>query len=202
MKGFIGFTKRNLLIYFKDIQSVFFSVMTSIIVLGLYLLFLRNNFVDAITSALGDLEKLIDMSDCDVLVDGILLSGVIGTAMITVPFNCLSTIIKDKENKIDYDISATPLKRWQINLSYFLSSAVSAFFMTGVILTVGLVALSQTGVLHMAPEMILGAYGVVLLGCISATAFFMIIMLFFKSSSASSAFFGILSASPGFVIGA
>ena len=202
MKGFIGLTKRNLLKYFMDIQSVFFSVMTSIIVLGLYLLFLRNNFVDAITSALGELEKLIDMSDCDVLVDGILLSGVIGTAMITVPFNCLSTIIKDKENKIDYDISATPLKRWQIILSYFLSSAVSAFFMTGVILTVGLVALSQTGDLHMAPEMIMGAYGVVLLGCISATAFFMIIMLFFKSSSASSAFFGILSAASGFVIGA
>lgn len=48
MNKFIGLTKRNLLIFFKDKQSVIFSLMTSIIVFVLYLLFLRGTFVDAI----------------------------------------------------------------------------------------------------------------------------------------------------------
>ena len=41
MKGFIGFTKRNLLVYFKDKQAILFSLLTSIIVFVLYLLFLK-----------------------------------------------------------------------------------------------------------------------------------------------------------------
>lgn len=202
MKGFIGLTKRNLLIYFKDFQSVIFSLLTSIIVFALYLLFLKNNFVSAITSALGDLEMLIDMKDCDTLVNGFLLTGVLGSAMITVPYNCLSTIIKDRENKIDYDISATPLKRWQIILSYFSSSALSSIIMTAVILTVGLAVISGMGSTYISSKMVVAAYGIIVLGSISATAFFMIIVLFFKSSSASGAFFGMLSAASGFVIGA
>ena len=46
MKGFIGLTKRNMLVYFKDRQAVIFSLLTSIIVFTLYMLFLRNMYVD------------------------------------------------------------------------------------------------------------------------------------------------------------
>jgi len=43
MRKFVGLTKRNLLIYFKDIQSIFFSMLTPIIVLVLYVLFLKGD---------------------------------------------------------------------------------------------------------------------------------------------------------------
>ena len=202
MRKFAGLTKRNLLIYFKDIQSVIFSLLTSIIVFVLYLLFLKGTFVDAIHSSMRGLEAIVEASDVEMLANGILLVGILGTAMITVPFNCLSTIIKDRENKIDYDISATPINRWQIILSYFLASAISAFIMSEIILTAGLIILSNMGNLYLTVNLALAAYGVVLLGAVSATAFFMIVVLFFKSSSASGAFFGMLSAAAGFVIGA
>ena len=52
MRGFIGLTKRNLLMYFKDIQSVIFSLLTSIIVFMLYMLFLKSSFIDAIEGGL------------------------------------------------------------------------------------------------------------------------------------------------------
>lgn len=202
MRGFAGLTKRNLLIYFKDIQSVIFSLLTSIIVFVLYLLFLKGTFLDAVNGAMAGLEEIIPSSDVEMLVNGLLLVGILGSAMITVPYNCLSTIVRDREQKIDYDISATPIRRWQIIMSYFLASTISAFVMTGIILTVGLAILSGMGDLHMSSQMILSAYGTVLLGAVSATAFFMIVVLFFKSSSASGAFFGMLSAAAGFVIGA
>lgn len=202
MRGFIGLTRRNLLIYFKDIQSVIFSLLTSIIVFVLYLLFLKGTFIDAIDSAMQGLENIVDAQDVEMLVNGILLVGILGSAMITIPYNCLSTVVKDREQKIDYDISATPIKRWQIVLSYFLASTISAFVMTGILLTAGLAILSGMGNLHMTVHMLLAAYGVVLLGAVSSTALFMIVVLFFKSSSASGAFFGMLSAAAGFVIGA
>ena len=202
MRGFVGFTKRNLMLYFKDVQSVIFSLLTSIIVFVLYLLFLKGTFMDAIEGAMQGLESLVSNADIDILVSGILLTGIIGSALITIPYNCLSIIVKDRENRVDYDILATPLRRWQIILSYFMASTISAFFTTGIILTIGLTILSAMGNLHMSVLSVAAAYGVTLLGAVSATAFFMIVVLFFQSASASGAFFGILSAAAGFVIGA
>lgn len=203
MRKFVGLTKRNLLIYFKDIQSVLFSMLTSIIVFVLYLLFLKSTFVDAIEGSMQGLEEFVRAGEIDMLANGILLTGILGSAMITVPYNCLSTIIRDRENKIDYDISATPIKRWQIIVSYFTASTISSFVMTAIILTVGIAILSgQQGELYLTIKSIASLYGITLLGAVSATAFFMLVVLFFKTSSASGAFFGMLSAAAGFVIGA
>ena len=205
MKSYMGLTKRNLLIYFKDKQSILFSLLTSIIVFALYMLFLKSSFADAIDSVLGNIPAIserINSEDIDMLTSFILLAGIIGSAMITVPYNCLQTVVNDRENGIDRDILATPVKRWQIVLSYFTASGLSAMIMNGIILTVGLIVLRINGNLYMEASDLLGTYLVVALGCLSSTAVFMMIVPFFRSSSACGAFFGILSAVSGFVIGA
>ena len=76
MKDFIGLTKRNILIYFKDVLAIIFSLMTSMIVFVLYLLFLKGTFVDALTSTMRGLENIVNSGDIDMFVNGILLSGV------------------------------------------------------------------------------------------------------------------------------
>jgi len=158
--------------------------------------------VDAIESAAEGLEGLIRTKDIEMLANGLLLTGILGSSMITVPYNTLITIVKDRENKIDYDISATPISRVQIILSYFTASALSAFIMASVIMTAGFVILSFQGNLYLTAADVLFLFEITLLGSVSATALFMIVVLFFQSSSASGAFLGILSAGAGFVIGA
>lgn len=205
MRGFLGLTKRNLLLFFKDKQSILFSLLTSMIVLALYLLFLKDTFVNAMDSAINQfpgLSSLIGKNDKDMFANLILLTGILGSAMITVPYNCLITLVKDRENKVDYDILATPLKRGQIILSYFVSAAFSSVILTGIILAVGLVTICMHGDIYLGTIDILKAFGVVALGSISATSIFMIVVLFLKSVSASGALFGLLSAVSGFVIGA
>lgn len=202
MKDFMGFTRRNLLIYFKDKLAILFSLLTSIIVFVLYLLFLKGTFVEAMKGTMRGLENIVNSGDIDMFVNGILLSGILGSAMITVPYTCLQTIVKDREAGVDSDICATPLKRWKIILSYFASSSICSFIMTSLILTVGLVVLSFMGDIHLGIASLLSAYGLMLLGSVSSTALFMLILLFFKSTATSTAFFGILSAAAGFVIGA
>lgn len=205
MNKFMGLTKRNLLIFFKDKPAILFSMLTSLIVLVLYLLFLKGTFVDAFNSSLDSAEglsTLIKSEDVNMFVNVTLLVGMMGTAMITVPYSCLTTIVKDRENKIDYDISATPIKRWQIILSYYTAASISACIMTGILLTIGLVILNANGDMMLGAEDILKAYGIVILGSVSATGIFMTLMLFFKTSQSASAFFGLLSAAAGFVIGA
>lgn len=205
MRGFLGLTKRNLLLFFKDKQSILFSLLTSMIVLALYLLFLKDIFVSAMDSAINQfpsLSSLIDKNDKEMFANLILLTGILGSAMITVPYNCLITLVKDRENKVDYDILATPLKRGQIIFSYFVSAALSSAILTSMILAIGLGVIGMQGDIYLETSEIVKAFGVVVLGSISATSIFMIVVLFFKSVSASGAFFGMLSAASGFIIGA
>ena len=205
MRGILGLIKRNLLLFFKDWQSILFSLLTSIIVLVLYLLFLKGTFVSAMQSAMEQYPGLVSMiaeTDIDMFANLLLLTGILGSAMISVPFSCITTLVRDRANKVDYDILATPLKRGQIIFAYFVSAVLSSTLLTGFILAIGLVGVSLQGDTHLNAIQLVKSFAVVALGSISASAIFMIVVLFFKSVSACEAFFGILSAASGFVIGA
>jgi len=205
MRGILGFIKRNVLLFFKDWQSILFSLLTSIIVLVLYLLFLKGTFVSAIQSAMEQypgLASMVPQKDIDMFANLFLLSGILGSAMISVPFSCITVLVKDRANKVDYDILSTPLKRGQIIFAYFVSAVLTSTLLTDIILAVGLIGIRMQGNMYLNASQVIKAFSVVALGSISASAIFMIIVLFFKTVSACETFFGILSAASGFVIGA
>lgn len=205
MRGISGLIKRNLLLFFKDWQSILFSLLTSIIVLILYLLFLKGTFVSAIQSAMEQypgLASMVPQKDIDMFANLFLLSGILGSAMISVPFSCITVVVKDRANKVDYDILATPMKREQIIFAYFVSAVLTSTLLTDIILAVGLIGIRMQGNMYLNISQVVKAFSIVALGSISASAIFMIIVLFFKTVSACEAFFGILSAASGFVIGA
>ena len=205
MRGILGFIKRNVLLFFKDWQSILFSLLTSIIVLVLYLLFLKGTFVSAIQSAMEQYPGLASMvlqKDIDMFANLFLLSGILGSAMISVPFSCITVLVKDRANKVDYDILATPMKRGQIIFAYFVSAVLTSTLLTDIILAVGLIGIRMQGNMYLNISQVVKAFSIVALGSISASAIFMIVVLFFKTVSACEAFFGILSAASGFVIGA
>lgn len=205
MRGILGFIKRNVLLFFKDWQSILFSLLTSIIVLVLYLLFLKGTFVSAIQRAMEQypgLASMVPQKDIAMFANLFLLSGILGSAMISVPFSCITVLVKDRANKVDYDILATPMKREQIILAYFISAVLTSILLNSIILAVGLIGIRMQGNMYLNISQVVKAFSVVALGSISASAIFMIIVLFFKTFSACEAFFGILSAASGFVIGA
>ena len=205
MRGILGFIKRNVLLFFKDWQSILFSLLTSIIVLVLYLLFLKGTFVSAIQSAMEQypgLASMVPQKDIDMFANLFLLSGILGSAMISVPFSCITVLVKDRANKVDYDILATPMKRGQIIFAYFVSAVLTSILLNSIILAVGLIGIRMQGNMYLNISQVVKVFSVVALGSISASAIFMIVVLFFKSVSACEAFFGILSAASGFVIGA
>ena len=205
MRGILGLIKRNLLLFFKDWQSILFSLLTSIIVLVLYLLFLKGTFVSAMQSAMEQypgLASMVPQKDIDMFANLFLLSGILGSAMISVPFSCITALVKDRANKVDYDILATPLKRGQIIFAYFASAVLTSILLNSIILAVGLIGIRMQGNMYLNASQVVKAFSIVALGSISASAIFMIVVLFFKTVSACEAFFGILSAASGFVIGA
>ena len=202
IRGFIGLTKRNMLVFFTDKGTLFFSMLTPMIILLLYILFLKNSLLSSLQDAATGLENLVAAKDMEQFVNGLLLTGIISSALITIPYNALEIIVRDREDRVDLDMLSTPVKRFEIILSYFCAAVISAFMQAMVVLAVGIGILSMSGDMYLSAADIVKLVGAVFLGTVSSTSVFMVVMMFFKSMGTCGAFMGILSAVSGFVIGA
>ena len=202
LRGFLGLTKRNMLVFFTDKGTLFFSMLTPMIILLLYILFLKNSLLSSLQNAATGLENLVAEKDIAQFVNGLLLTGIISSALITIPYNALEIIVRDREDRVDLDMLSTPVKRFEIILSYFCAAVISAFMQTMVVLAVGIGILSMSGDMYLTALDIVKLVGAVFLGTVSSTSVFMVVMMFFKSMGTCGAFMGILSAVSGFVIGA
>ena len=202
LRGFLGLTKRNMLVFFTDKGTLFFSMLTPMIILLLYILFLKNSLLSSLQDAATGLENLVEAKDMAQFVNGLLLTGIISSALITIPYNALEIIVRDREDRVDLDMLSTPVKRFEIILSYFCAAVISAFMQAMVVLAVGIGILSMSGDMYLTALDIAKLVGAVFLGTVSSTSVFMVVMMFFKSMGTCGAFMGILSAVSGFVIGA
>lgn len=202
INSYRGITTRNIRVFLKDKMAILLSLLTQIIVLGLYLIFLKSSYVEAIKQSLDGLENLINNRDIETLVNSWLIAGVIGTSVVTAALNSLSVMVSDKQEKIDFDYNASSVKGVVVVMSYFSGAVVSTFFISSILLTAGLIFLAITGTFIYTAFEIIILYALVLLGSISASIILMAIISFFKKSSTLSAFGIMVSAAIGFVVGA
>jgi multidrug/hemolysin transport system permease protein len=191
-----------MLVFFTDKGTLFFSMLTPMIILLLYILFLKNNLLSSLQDAATGLGSLISANDMDQFVNSLLLTGIISSALITIPYNALEIMVRDREDRVDLDMLSTPVKRFEIILSYFCAAVTSAFMQTMIVLLFGIGVLVVSGDLYLSAGDAVRLVLAVFLGTVSSTAVFMVVMMFFKNMGTCGAFMGILSAISGFVIGA
>ena len=200
--AYLGMTKRNILMFFKDKSTMFFSMLAPLIVFVLYIVFLKDTYLSGIYKDVEPLKEFFDINDIENVANAWLLAGVLGTCTITVALNSLQVMVGDKEKKIDYDYNSSPISGSIVVLSYFTGAFINTFLISAGILSVGLIVLSLIGNLYLTATTVVLLFLVTILGCASSTLIMMIVVSFFKSSSALGAFSGIISAVVGFVIGA
>ncbi len=111
-------------------------------------------------------------------------------------------MVQDKQEKIDFDYNASPIKGSTVVLSYFSGAVVNTILISSILLTAGFVFIAMTGGFIYTVTDLLSIYGLVILGSISATLILMFIASFFKKNSTLSSFGVLISAAIGFVIGA
>ena len=103
--------KRHLLIYLRDRWAIFFSFLSVFIILGLFVLFLRNTF---------DLSE----PDVDYMVYAWILSGVLMVSTVTVPLGFLGIMVVDLETKRLNDFYVAPIPRKTIVFSYLIAAII------------------------------------------------------------------------------
>ena len=195
------FAKRNLLAFFRERTTVFFSLLSPLIVLMLYIFFLGDVQVDSIMSAIPEGipadEKLIKS-----FVDSWLIAGIMCVSTMTVALNSMLVMVADKEKKINRDFLSAPVKPYVLTLGYYLSFYAITFIICFAVLLVGMIYLAARGAFYITASDFFVSVGILLLSVMNSTVVLMFIMSFIKSGSASGAFSGIFSAISGFIVGA
>lgn len=202
MKRLLAFTQRNLMVYLKNKSSIFFSVLTSVIVLGLYLLFLRDNYTQPLIEVADQMSLGLSAKDISLLSDEVIIAATISLSTITIPVTVLQNVVNDKEKRIDYDILSSPLKRWEIILGYFLSAVIASFALSSLLTTIAWIYLYFQADTAVNTRNMLQIYSLNLLSSLSSSALYMIVVSFIQRQASFSSFYGLFSAMIGFIVGA
>lgn len=191
-------TLRNIKLYFKDKMTFLVSLITPLILLVLFIAFLKSTYEDSILSIIQGFD--LDQSLIDALTGGWLFSSVLATSCITVAF-CSGMMVIDKINRANIDFMVSPVKKSTLQLSYVLANFFSTFIITFVLLIVGLIYLACVGFYITFVDILLIVFGIIitsLFGTILAN----IIWTFTHSQGVVSGVCTLVSALYGFICGA
>ena len=137
-------TARNMKLYFKNKMTFFMSMLTPIILLVLFVTFLKSVYVGSFTAFLPE-----GMQVSDQLVNGFtggwLMSSIIGVSSVTVAFCSNIIMIEDKIHGSLTDLLVTPVRRDLLAVSYYLSNLVTTFLVCFTAMLVGFVYLAAVG---------------------------------------------------------
>ena len=191
-------TLRNIKLYFKDKMTFLVSLITPLILLVLFIAFLKSTYEDSILSIIQGFD--LDQSLIDAFAGGWLFSSVLATSCITVAF-CSGMMVIDKINRANIDFMVSPVKKSTLQLSYVLANLFSTFIINFVLLIVGLIYLACVGFYITFVDILLIVFGIIitsLFGTILAN----IIWTFTHSQGVVSGVCTLVSALYGFICGA
>lgn len=211
-KIFFALTRRNLMVFLKNVPIVFFTLMVPLAVLAVYALFLRPMEISQIKQTLNTylpspidvaneadallLRKLYGITDCW------MMSGILSVSCITVSLNTNYIMVKDKENDVAKDMISSPISSKTIMFSYFAFNIIITFVAIFIVYLLCLLWLFFYKAYMITAIDFFAILGVLLLSIISAALLNFFLASFIKSDSVLSTFVAIVSAAVGFLIGA
>ncbi len=181
--------KRNLLLYFRDRVSVFFSLLAVMITFILYIVVFRNLYSN---TNIGTFYNLIDVWA---------ICGIVITPTVTTPLGSLWIWVDDRRYKLYQDFYASPVKRWKLTGGYMLSSFTVGLIMSTILLVATQIFLVANGLGLFTWQQYLKAFGVILLSTFSGAGLTMFLVGMFSSSNAFSGFSLVIGTLMGFVCG-
>jgi multidrug/hemolysin transport system permease protein len=184
---------RNLKLFFRDRASVFFSLLSVIIIIALYALFLGNIQIQELENA----AQGHDIPDAGWLVNSWILAGILAVSTVTVSLGAYGTMVDDVHGGQIKDFFVSPIKRAQLVAGYMVSSALISFIMNLVGFVIAEAYIALSGGKLLSPLQMLETLGIL---CLSIFAFSSLVC-FMTSYVKSPRAFGTLSTIVGTMIG-
>lgn len=186
-------TKRNIKVFLRDRVAVFFSFLSVIILMALYILFIGKQYQQGM--------EMVDSKLRTFLITSQMMGGVLIINTISLSLGIMGNIVNDIDQKLIEGFLVTPVKRYKIILSYFLSSVIVTVILTMLmwVITILYIGISS-GYWFNALE-ILSVSGIVILSTFISASIMILITTLIKSINAFGAVSGVLGTFIGFSTG-
>ena len=144
-KKLFALVVRNIKCYFKDKFLFFVSLLTPMILLVLYVTFLRSVYINSIK----DIFALFGFAGDDDIINGVagawLLSSIIAVSSVTVAICSNAVMISDKVDGAINDLRVSPVNGTTVSLSYFVANFLVTLLVMLCVLAVGSIYLAIVG---------------------------------------------------------
>lgn len=202
---FLTLTKRHIIVFCKNWTTVLFTMMVPMIILVIYVLFLRDmeiKTIDPIIKEYVQNPSADFMRKIYALADSWMIAGVLAVSCITVSLNTNSIMVRDKERGISKDFLSSPISSRMVLYSYFAFNTIVTFLITFFVLCVCMIYLACYGAFMISVMDFFALVGIILLSTMNAALLTFFICTFINKESSLSAILAIFSAAVGFLIGA
>ena len=187
----ISFVSRNLKVFFRDKTAEFFSLLAVLIVLGLYIFFLGDVWVDSFPNIKG----VKNLMNCWII------AGLIGVTSVTANMGAFGTMIEDKSKNKIKDFYVSPIKKSKIVGGYIISSFIVGSMMSVVTLIISQIYLVYSGVDVLNFKELTEVFLIILMTSLSNSAMILFIVSLFSSEKAFSTASTIVGTLIGFITG-
>lgn len=187
----LAFAKRNILLYFRDKATVFFSLLAVIILVALYVLFL------------GDMtaKQLPDFPEKKALLMSWFIAGMLAVTSMTTTLASFGILVDDRANKTYMDFYSSPISRARLVGGYVLSALSIGFLMCLCTLIASNIFLIVAGEAMLSFGKMIAVIGVVILAVLASASMVLLLVSFFKTSNAFAAASTVIGTLLGFLAG-
>jgi len=195
VESLISLVSRHNKVFRRDRTAVFFSLLSVLIVIGLYFIFLQKMQVDAI-------KQVIDASpDAITMVNEWVVAGMLSMISVTSTLAAFGLSIQDRETKVAADFLTAPISRAKIQFSYVINAFIIGLAFSFVALIISEIFIVATGGSLLSLEAALKVIGLLILTVLLASAMNMLFVLFTNTVSAFSTLSTIIGTLIGFLAG-
>ncbi|MDN6292569.1 MAG: ABC transporter permease [Tetragenococcus halophilus] len=185
----IALIKRHIQLFLKDKASVFFSLLSVFIIVGLYTLFLSEN----VSANLPEFEER------EAFTFLWMYAGILAVTTATAPLGALGKFIEDQVSKKSEDLLITEISRSTLAYSYIYYSFIIGFIFTSFLFIAGFIYtwISFDLILPLSLSLV----GILLISTLMHTLIFYLIVAKLKTMSAFSGFSTLVGTLIGFLAG-
>jgi multidrug/hemolysin transport system permease protein len=185
-----GIIKRNLLVFFRDRSSVFFSMLAPFIVIGVYVLFLGNAYSDGFGGM-----------DVTFMMDRWIMAGLLGVTIISTTMGAFAIMVADRSKNTLKDFYSSPVSRSKLTGGYVISSFIIGFIMTLITFALAEIFIVSRGGEVLGLTAFLKTLGILVLTNLCNTAIIFFVVTLLSSENAFATASSIVGTMVGFLTG-
>ncbi len=201
MRETMRLIQRNMRLFFRDRASVFFSLLSVLIIILLYGLFLAKLQVGSLAETIRAAGLTPDDQAIRFFIDSWIMGGILATGTVTTSLGAIGILVDDAHRGAARDFRVSPVRRPQLVGGYLGSTFLVSLVMSLIAFAIaeGYIVLSGGELLGLAQ--MASAVGVLALCILSFSALMAFLATFMRTPGSFGAFSTVVGTMLGFFMG-